>query len=321
MKIYKKWLKTTFVLVILFSICFEINYRLNSYYRHEVDEKVAILDKTRDNDFNIIILSDSVTLNALKDIRIKNEIYNLSTNEAISFAGNYFLLKRYLSNNIAPKKVFIFIVPHLLINNLKSQTATTYFESVFYRKDEISKIKELGRNDLYKNIYFKLFQIQMQLRYRAFKSQLFKFVKSQNATISLLDVRNNLDLEKNDIYKQEVLDETDFKTLLDTNKSSMSEIAKIFLKEIYNLCKANNTELMIILEPINPDVYPMWSNSALKKDFYKFLSENNIKFEDVNTLYSFPQAAFLYDAIHLRPNWNYKYALLIDEHILDLDNN
>ena len=143
----KKWIKNFFLNIIILIFIIEISYHLKSSNRHYVDYIINnILPNTKNKNVDILILGDSVAANAFKNKILKENIFDLSSNQAISMAGNYFLLKRFLEQNNPPKELFLFTIPQFYQNDLNQIWTYLYFETVFQNDEEFEEIKKIKPN-------------------------------------------------------------------------------------------------------------------------------------------------------------------------------
>ena len=108
----KAWLYSFIAFTLVLFICLELAFQLINFSRTEVDYvvKEKLSKEVKENTYETLVLGDSLGRNALSTIKIHNSILDLTTNNAISLAGQYFIIKRYLQNNPRPKNIFLFTI-------------------------------------------------------------------------------------------------------------------------------------------------------------------------------------------------------------------
>src|ERR1700722_6608699 len=93
-----------------------INLELLGLARHPEDIKVSALARMRGN-YDRLILSDSGTAEATRDVVLDPRDYPLMTNGYLRLAGQFFLLRRALERGTF-KEVDLFLTPDLLLANV-----------------------------------------------------------------------------------------------------------------------------------------------------------------------------------------------------------
>lgn len=137
---------------------------------HEVDRALNDV-RLNSYDAEIVCLGDSVGRQVLLNTPIDggNSFIFLGTNAAIEMPGQYYLTKRYLQSNKAPKAV-VFIGLNPLGRNLQSRFTENFFQRCFLMLHEICEIT------LYRGIEFGLVMVFYKLfpayRYRLYLQNL-----------------------------------------------------------------------------------------------------------------------------------------------------
>ena len=124
------------------------------------------------------MLGDSVGKQLYDNAKDYEDIYSLACNQAISMAGQYFLLHNYLEYNIdsLPEKVILLCTPFTLRNNLDIY-AYQYFLKPFYTSEYKSLFSEPLINRIKQIPYYWTTQLPL--------------VKTSNFTVSYeLPIRN-----------------------------------------------------------------------------------------------------------------------------------
>jgi len=288
-------------------VSIEILYRVYyTEYRHNVD---YIVKKTIPSLINenkeTIILGDSVANGAFKNLILKDNVLDLTSNRAISIAGNYFLLKRYLKQNNNPKKVYLFIIPEFFQNDLNESYTYLFFETVFTQEEEINEIKKVIPN-LYKsrNIIDKYFERRIkglfkEDKYKDVKRNLFLDINEQTIENNFTILNENL-LSRIHNYKKSI--------------NKLEILSTVFLDKFYELCLSNNIEFNIVLEPIPVEMQKLFYESEV----YKYMDLNGFRVIDVNNYYRFGNNHFLKDSVHFSGNINIKFQKIIDQNIIDI---
>jgi len=304
----KKWLLSCFLFFLSLIFLVELKYQIYPGNRHVVDYIVNEYIPTLINKkYNTLIIGDSLAHNAFSNLLLKDNILDLTTNQAISMAGNYFLLNRYLEKNQAPKKLYLFCIPDLLHNDLNQIFTYAYFESVFTRKKEIKEIKEIKPN-----LYSSKFDLNKFLERRK-KSLNFGGYKPKKR-ISYIKI-NEKSLKKVSNYMNKKI-QTNILSA-QKNKQKIDNIPKIYLDKIIKLCKNKNISFTLVIEPM-----PMEYNIIFKDSKWnKYLQMKEINYLNINDYYVFNTYFFKNDATHISGKVNQYYQNLIDKYILDIYNN
>ncbi|MFC2073937.1 hypothetical protein ACFLR3_01665 [Campylobacterota bacterium] len=301
----RKWLLNFLIITMTLFILIEFKYQIHPSSRHEVDYLVNEYIPTLKNaDYETVVLGDSLAHKAFSSLIIKNNILDLTSNQAISMAGNYFLLKRYFKNNNLPKSIYLFIIPGFLHNNLNQIYTYSYFESVFTSEDEMREIKLLKPN-LYNN-YFNINKF-LERRAKAMHFDGYKpGRKSQYVTI------DEKDLIKRSSYMNEKIKN---KIIWMKKRQYLIEnIPRIYLDKIIKICQDNNIKFTLVIEPIAEEYNILYKTSK----WNEYLIKKRINYININDYYIFNTYFFKDDGTHITGNVNQYYQNLIDKHILDI---
>lgn len=100
------------------------------------NETYSAIEKSKaKNKANILLLGDSVGGQLFPNNQEFDNINSLATNQAISMAGQYFLLKNYLSVGNKIDKLVILFAPDSFKNNLHQVYTYHYFLKPFYNSN------------------------------------------------------------------------------------------------------------------------------------------------------------------------------------------
>ena len=300
----KKWILLFISIVIFLLVILEfLSYRNKNHFRHEVDYKVYLSEYSTQKNIDTILLSDSVSYGPLSRYKLKQNILDLSSNQAISLAGNYFMLKRYLKRHKAPKEVYLFFIYDLFYNNLTSRLNYLYFTTVFTKKAEQEEMSRIHRFEIYDKLnYFNSRKSNLKKYFKAFTPRI---KKDFTDIYNLSTVQKKI---KKTVYKSRVKFYTNAK---------LTSFASHFLKKIIKLCQSHNIKLTLVVEPIAEAHYSKFINSKLYHYLLKESKNKLFTLKDVNNYYNF-KIEYFRDAIHLSGSFEKKYLSLLNQNIIRL---
>ncbi len=303
----KKWLLTLLIFIISNIIIIETIYQVNNYDRHEVDYLIKKrIPQYKNKEFENILLGDSLARNALGNMVMPSDIVELTSNNAVSMAGNYFILKRYLKNNKKPKKLYLFCIPDHLYQDLNTQHTYSYFEKVFTDKKEIAEIQKI-KPSLFKNHFSFNKYIESRLKTLKF----LQYYRGKQKEKFTLMIEKPL-CEKKDFMNKDIKREIND---MQMNKDIIYEIPKIYIDKMNNLCKILNIKFTIVIEPIPEDINKIFKISAI----YRYIKNKKIKIININDFYNFNNYFFKNDGTHIHGNTNLYYQNLINKHVIKLE--
>lgn len=144
--------KTKFVLrVVLFSLTLFIALSFDLFLFKSYEDIVigreiylSIRKSKVKKKVKVLIIGDSVAKQLYDNETYNNEIYSLTTNQAISLAGQYILLKNFIDNNQGnlPGEIILIMVPKSFNNNLDQIYSYNYFLKPFYKSEYKSMITD-----------------------------------------------------------------------------------------------------------------------------------------------------------------------------------
>jgi len=305
----KKWIIVwIFIPLSLTLLILEVSYSVKkNNHRHNVDYIVnEQLENLRNEKYTTIILGDSLAVNSFTSLSMHDLILNLSSNAAISLAGNYFILKKYLSSNQMPKNVYLFLVPEILTNDLNNQHAHSYYQTVFIEEEQIEEMNKID-SSIFKNK----------------KNKIDKYIESRkNSFINFNKYSLPIRHKNKDINEQDLKKDKDFRFSYIQNRikkadknlnQSIKLIPQVYLDKIISLCKFNNIKCTIAIEPLPQNLNRVFLDSKV----YKHIKNLEINILNINDYFTFKNEYF-YDGVHIRGDINSYYQNLIDKHILDI---
>jgi|GEM_PF-5633308 len=302
---YRKWLLYVLVLSLLLGGALEVNYRLcPAPLRHYVDFKAQLLSQTNNRRYRALLLGDSVFRNVADRFHRHPDVLDLSSNANVSLAGNFFLLQRFFQNNNHAENVFLFFDPDLLTSNLRSNMSYSYFTTVFNRPEEVRMIESLHRHDLFthNDWGYKRLAAFKRLFQPCYLPAVPVFLDSQPTHLETALTNRVALIIQNRIHR---------------SYSDFSPIAATYLRKMAELCRVHHCSLTLVLEPLPESFYPYFLRSPLMTRLDNFVCDHNLSLMDANTFLIFKDAAFI-DGFHLKKNWRYRFARLINRNIVNI---
>lgn len=193
----------------------------------------------------------------------------------------------------------------LLDNNLDQEWTYTYFETVFTQKNEVDAIKKIKPN-LYTN-----------------KHLLDRYVESRKSALSLTThYTPSRRIKHTFIDEKELKKEDSFMNVLISNRIKKAHqnalelraIPKIYMTKIVDLCRQNNIDFTVVIEPMPKELNKIFKQSKFKY----YLLDKNITVRNINDYYTFNNYFFKSDGIHVGKDVNRYYQNLLDKNILDI---
>ena len=305
----KQWLKILFIFMVSIVALLELKYQIFPLHRHEVDYLLKEqLPKLKNKSYKTIILGDSLAHNAFSILKLKKGILDLTSNKAISLAGDYYILKRYLKQNSSPKEVYLFAIPAFLHYELNSYLTYSYYETVFTHEEEIQEMQKL-KPELYRD----LFTIDrfFEKRDNAFNFSGYK-PKERKKYLKI----EEKDLKKNAHYmnqkiKDNIVEATNFRDIIE-------EMPKVYFDKIMAICKQKGIKLTVVIEPVFKAYNPLYYGSKWDNYLKEKATNGDIVYKNINDYYQFNVYFFKKDGRHLNKKVNQYYQGLLDKHVLDL---
>jgi hypothetical protein len=302
----KSWLKIFFILILIQVLAIELFYRTYSYSRHDVDYLVKTeLPQLKGKSYDTVIIGDSLAHNSIGQLKLHPNILDLTSNNSVSLAGNYFILKRYLKQNHPPKDIYLFCIPNHLHQNLDTIFTYSYFTTIFTNDEEKKSIQKI-KPHIYDDYSFSKYTESRLKALKIFTH--YKPKKKKDAPPKIL--ASELHYKKNFMNSQirEKIDQVKH------DENRIYEVPKTYIDKILELCKTNNIHFHLVIEPV-----PKESNESFKRSkIYRYLQDKNVSVYNVSDHYQFKNYFFRGDGVHLRGKTNQFYQNYIDEHILDI---
>ena len=289
-----------FLLLLFFFITnvslVELNYRFGfRASNNAIEYKLNKIDSLKDKSFEKIIFGDSVIHKSVRNVRLRDEVLDLTTTAGMTFAGIYFMLNRFLQQGNNAKIVYVFFSP-LFIEH--PNEVNDNFEVWFHRKNEISQIDRFGLNKL---------------------SSFQRWLNTRSSSLNFISgFINSHRLKKRPLMKEVALERGKIYTEVETrdiNYKKGIEFNSFFVEALVNLAIENEMDLKFILEPINSVYYSKTFENSLYKKYFKNLDS----FVDINEWGVLNDESF-YDGMHFRPAWSVKFLKIINEKITKIIN-
>jgi hypothetical protein len=258
----------------------------------------------KDKNFETIIIGDSLAKHSIGTLKLHPYILDLSSNNAISVAGNYFILKRYLAHNKKPKNIYFFCIPNHLHQNLDTKLTYSYFTTIFTKKEEMESIKKI-KPHLYDDYSFSKYT-ESRLKALKFFTH-FKPKKRKNAIM----VKESELIKKEHFMNNQI---RKYINIVKDDQNIIHDVPKVYLDKIISLCHDMNINFKLIIEPTPQEC----NRSFMQSKIYQYLKDRNVSIYNVNEHYKFNNYFFRGDGVHIKGKVNQFYQNYIDEHILDI---
>ena len=274
-----------------------INLELRGLARHSEDIKVFALARMRGN-YDRLILSDSVTAEATRDVVLDPRDYPLMTNGYLRLAGQFFLLRRALERGTF-KEVDLFLTPDLLLANVDNEQngriRYTYIDSLFRRADEIADLRaagDLGAGQRW--VLFDLLLKSFQTKPRSLPAQtVYQAAEARPDEEEAPTAESRERLQWRAAY---------FAQFAVTTQNAY------FLRRIAQTCAAAKLACRLVVEPLPASLPRLDLKSTLGA------LAPGVAIVDINDFARFPNAAFS-DGLHLKSaQWRAYYRTLLAEH-------
>ena len=229
--------------ILLIIAVYVIMFMFSSNVTGLAHEVFYVLEKAEHNSgLPAVILGDSVCNQLWPQNNDSPNISHLGCNQAITPAGTYLLLKKYLEHNPQTQEVFYIVRPQTLGNDLNLNYTYQYFVIPFINPESIKLLDEETQQKLY--------------------SKFGKFFVD-NAYIKRLLLNNNLFMKQ---YLNHI------KTRPETQYiHRLSRTAIIYLPKIRELCRERNIRLHVLPLPV-PDT----SENYGWEDFAQDVRDNGL---------------------------------------------
>ncbi|MBT5379105.1 MAG: hypothetical protein HOL08_08625 [Opitutae bacterium] len=209
-----------------------------------------------------VILGDSTGNQIYPNTEYNSEIYSLCCNQAISMAGQYILLYKFLQNHQDPQAIDILLVarPSSFRNNLDQRFVYNYFIKPFYREEN----KDLLTSHAEKQIR------QIPFRYLV----KIPFIRKSNWSPNL-----------NDDHRPHYF--------------HISELSAEYIHKMQQLCQEKNVKSFKIRCTFLSKEFPREQLSGFNKEIIKLGLDQEFS-GYFNTLKYYGQELFMNDKVHLK---------------------
>ena len=216
-----------------------------------------------------VILGDSVCYQLWNQKEDSTNIAHLACNQAITPAGTYLLLKRYLEHNPQTQEVFYLIRPQTLGNDLDLNYTYQYFVIQFFEGEDIKLLDE----DTIQKVYDR-----------------FGRFFAENGFIKSVMLNNNLFMEK---YLEHIKHKPEQSYFHRPSKTTI-----IYLPKIQELCTKHNAKLFVLPLPIaDTEENHDWDN--FRKDVNTF-GLDDVLGNFTEKIHYYP-ADWFRDGVHFKP--------------------
>jgi len=227
---------------------------------------IAITNSNKKTNDSTIILGDSVAHQIFKSFdSIKDNFYDLTTNQAVSMAGQYILIMNIINNNKNIKEIYLVYHPRSFSNNLYQIWTFDYFVKPFLT------IKNKK--------YFSQLVLEKLNKLKIYKIAIMPIIK-------IIPNFPSLDYSK-------------FSEDSNKNLSFLSDISIEYLKKIKIECQKNNINFKVISCPIKKSSIDNYD--LLKKQIH----ENNLEdiFQDFFKKMQFYDDSNFMDPFHFKKDY------------------
>lgn len=243
-------------------------------------EVFYVIEKAKHNSGKpAVLLGDSVCNQLWPQNKDSANISHLGCNQAITPAGTYILLKKYLENNPQTQEVFYIIRPQSLGNDMNMNFTYQYFIVPFMNDENEILIDDETRQKLYDK-FGKFFV--------------------ENGYVKSFLLNNNLFMAQ---YINHVRAKAEQKYF-----HRLSRTAIIYLPKIRGLCMENNIKLKILPLPI-ADTEENYGWDKFDDDVKEYGFEDIL--EDFTRKIRYCPADWFSDGVHFKPE-------ILEQHINEL---
>ena len=208
---------TTLILAVYMAM-----YLSSSHVTGLAGEVFYVIEKAGHNSGHpAVILGDSVCNQVFPQREDSENITHLGCNQAITPAGTFLLLKKYLEHNPQTQEVFYIVLPGTISNNMNLNYTYQYFVIPFMNGENVNFIEEETRQELYEK-FGKFFV--------------------ENGYIKNFLLNNNFFMDKYISYIRKKQEKR--------YAHRISRAGEIYLAKIRELCREHNAELHILPLPM-----------------------------------------------------------------------
>lgn len=136
--------------IISVSAVYLLSFTMSSPLTDLAEEVFYVIEKAGHNSGKpAVILGDSVCNQLWPQRKDSQQFSHLGCNQAITSAGTYILLKKYLANNPQTKEVYYIIRPQSLGNDMNLNYTYQYFVIPFINNENMKLIDDETKQKLY----------------------------------------------------------------------------------------------------------------------------------------------------------------------------
>lgn len=249
------------------------------YGSEEVELAMSAMQKQDSS--RALIIGDSVAGQIFGGLVGVNENYNIfPVNRAMTFAGQYILLKIYLDNHPDAQEIYIAFYPGTLSSAIDEELSYQYVAMPFIENgygDELdgSTIEDL--KDIYGSFFLKP-EVLHYIDYSGLNRKLYLNAVSKSQSVSIK------------------------KTTDDSEAGILSDTSIVYLKKINSLCKERNVEIHLISTPVADTAERHEEYDRIKEEFHQYeLDELYPGY--IESFMFYPEEMFLDDKVHFKPEY------------------
>jgi hypothetical protein len=284
----------------LLSLASWLHWRHGGLGRHPVDDMLVGLERAQPSHYRAVLLSDSVTENAVRGFATRSDIDAILTNGWLRLAGQVMLFQRFLERHTADEAYFFF-VPDLLVLDVNDEgegrIRYTYTDTLFTRRDERELLREAGDRppawrgllfDLLHKSWRTLLRVPAETEYRPLPAAGTRPAEHEiDAAATERIASRRRDLAVDDIPAQN----------------------HFFLERLQELCAQRRVRCHVLLEPRPASVQlPASVLGRLRARYPSF------GWRDLAQDLQYPDAAF-HDGMHLYPDWADHYVAWLQTNV------
>lgn len=215
---------------------------------------------------DIVLLSDSVTYGALALLEDSSGVSDLTSNQAMGVAGNYFLLRRRIASGAPLKQVVYIIHPRSYVIDHKQfpDLNESYFTTVFDAEDEIQDVETLlGRPDLAQQMID-----SRDSRAAGIPSQNRRGVVQEPLILALRGLKVRL---RGDFVQPGAQDR--IREYAEIRSFTLSEPSRIFMDRMIQLTQQHNIRLKLFPPPLPQTVLNTWKISGYWEQYIGYMTK------------------------------------------------
>ena len=292
---FKRQLPYGFLVALLLVICIEGGLAI--VFRHHIGQgyirttfgRLSEIDNLKPSSkIRVVLLGDSLAM-GIDGPQANPLVLNLSTNWWLSMAGQYFILKKTFDQGLRPELCVVISSTSLWGNNFDTRSNLKAGDGYFFRPFAS-----------WDNIFELCFDAKRpDLAWRMIVKGLIPSAHFNKEMLALLIGDRLIDKPKIAINPR--IREQNIKSFILRNPSTVSKLAKFYFRKICDLCRKNNTKLVILEAYIPESRFTAEVNhKAIIEEMEGVAKANDdVVVAFVNRKFIFPDSFFKTDGVHL----------------------